>query len=110
MITEEKMDYHFALFNGHKNDAHKRATQDFINEHGQDAYDALEDSWNNPPSGSGGVMALTTELQPTEHVMWFVYRNQMYVNEDDEIWFVEQMQHAEENMREQWDEWGQGTA
>lgn len=101
----EKMDYHFALFNCHVNDACEKAMQDFIDKHGQDAYDALEQSWENPPSGSGGIMALTTELRPTEHVMWFVFRNQMYVNKDDETWFAETMGQAEENMRELWTEW-----
>ena len=87
--ADEFLDYDFALFNCHINDALDKATKDFREKYGNDAYDDLEEEWLK----RGGVMALITEMEPSKESMWFVMRNKMYVNGDTISSFFDDMEY-----------------
>jgi hypothetical protein len=76
--AEKRMDSYFSVFNGHVNNADKRANAEFIAQFGQEAYDN-----EIKPLREKGIM-LIFETDPTRLTMAWVALVTAFVNENRE--------------------------
>lgn len=74
--NKEPMNFQFALFNGHVNDAFKKAKKAFIQSFGQAGWDK-----HIEPFSKKGIMSILQDT-PTKETLAYVFAVSAFVNED----------------------------